>query len=360
MKVCHITTVHPQNDNRIFYKECISLKKEGYDVTLLVAGGLDHIIDGVKIISLKKEKNRIKGFFKTSIYNGFIAALKINADVYHFHDPELLFLGLMLKFKGKIVIYDIHENNSASILSKPYLKSQFLKESISRLFNFFEKNIIHFFDAIVTARPDITEKFKHLKIITLRNFPILELNKSDLKINSPDKKTVIYVGGMSKIRGTEILIDAFNAMPEYNLWLLGPIKENNIKNKIENSKENIKYHGIVEPFEVLSYIQKADIGIVTFLAVPNHIKTLATKPFEYMACGKPMIMSNFKYWEDTFRESSLYVDPLSKNEIINATQKLMIDYKLNNKMSKLNIRLSNEKYNWESESKKLINLYQNL
>ena len=63
MKVCHITTVHPQNDNRIFYKECISLKKEGYDVTLLVAGEFDQIIDGIKIISLKKENNRIKGFF---------------------------------------------------------------------------------------------------------------------------------------------------------------------------------------------------------------------------------------------------------------------------------------------------------
>lgn len=358
MKICHITTVHPKNDNRIFYKECISLKNNGHDVTLIVAGEIDHEVDGVNIIGLKKHPSRLKGFFKTSIFEVLKTAKKINADIYHFHDPELIFMGLILKIKGNRVIYDIHENNSAAIMSKPYLKSKFIKTLISKCFNLFEKTVIIFFDAIVTARPDITEKFKHKKIITLRNFPISYRNiNGDIKIKSNEKKSVIYVGVMTDSRGIVTLIDAFNEMPEYELWLLGIVRGDFLKKMIEDSQENVKYLGIVESFEVFQYIEKADVGIITFLPVPNHIRTLATKPFEYMACGKPIIMSNFSYWKETFGDSSLYVDPNSKEEIIDATKLLMNDNELFDKMAKKNRRLSKEKYNWDSESMKLLDLY---
>ena len=40
MKVCHLSSVHPRNDIRIFLKECISLKDAGYDLSYVVADGL--------------------------------------------------------------------------------------------------------------------------------------------------------------------------------------------------------------------------------------------------------------------------------------------------------------------------------
>jgi glycosyltransferase involved in cell wall biosynthesis len=361
MIICHITTVHTKDDNRIFYKECKTLFNNGFNICMIVAGENDHFFKGIKIFGLKKHKNRFVRFFKTSIIDVLKTTKKVNADVYHFHDPELIISGLFLKLLGKKVIYDIHENNSASIISKPYLKNKLIKYLLSKTINFLEKFCVRFFDAIVTARPDISEKFNHRKLITLRNFPILENSTHNKELHIKNsKRSVIYVGGMSKIRGIEVLIDAFNEMPEYNLLLLGPIKEHVIKNKIQLSNTNVKYLGTVEPFEVFKHINEADIGIVTFLAVPNHVKTLATKPFEYMACGKPMIMSNFNYWKDTFRESSLYVNPLIKSEIINVTRKLMNDDELYNNMSKLNFNLSKNTYNWDSESKKLIKLYKNL
>ena len=362
MKIVHLTTVHPQNDNRIFYKECVTLKKAGFDVNLIVADGQNTITDGVEIIAFPKAKGRLKRVFKTSIIDILKVCKKVDANAYHFHDPELIFAGLYLKLMGKKVVYDIHENTSASILSKPYIKSKIVKKIISKSFDIFEKMVANFFDAIVTARPDISKKFKHKNLITLRNFPILpDFSKMQEIEIKKDKPSVIFVGGMTEIRGIHQLLDAFeNYLDDVELWLLGPITEDKLKKRISSGVKNVKYFGIVEAYEVFSYIKKADIGIITFLPVPNHIETLATKPFEYMACGKPMIMSNFKYWQDTFKDSSIYVDPKNSLEIAQRIKDLLQDKDLMKKMSKQNLELSQKEYNWQKESQKLVDLYKGL
>lgn len=361
MKIAHLTSVHPENDNRIFYKECTTLLQEGYDVCLIVAGGETKMVNGIKIVSYPKTTGgRLKRMIKTSFFDMIRVCKKVDADIYHFHDPELIFTGLYLKFLGKKVIYDIHENNPASILSKPYIKSKLVQTVVSKIFDLFEKGTVNFFDAIVTARPDISLRFKHKKLITLRNFPILEdmLETETVEIHKT-KPSVIFVGGINSIRGIPELIKAFKLIPEIELWLLGPIKEKEIEKEIEE-QANVKYFGIVEAYNIFGYINKADIGIITFLPAPNHLHTLATKPFEYMACAKPMIMSNFTYWEETFGESSLYVDPTDIQAIAQTIKKLIEDEALRMKMSAKNLDLSKNEYNWTKESQKLIFLYKEL
>ena len=289
------------------------------------------------------------------------ACKEVNADIYHFHDPELIFTGLYLKILGKKVIYDIHENNPASILSKPYIKSALKKKILAIIFDSFEKIAIKFFDAIVTARPDITKRFNHKNMITLRNFPILpDLSKSNNIKITKTKPSVIYVGGMHSQRGTFELIDAFEFLDEYELWLLGPVKEKSLQEKIEKSSKNIRYFGLVEAYEVFEYINKADAGIITFLEEPNHVNTLATKPFEYMACAKPMIMSNFPYWKETFQESSLYVNPSNPKDIEYKVRQLLGDKELMTYMGELNRELSKNQYNWEKESQMLLKVYEEM
>lgn len=360
-KIAHITSVHPHNDNRIFYKECTTLVQEGNDVSLIVAGVESNNVNGIQVVGYaKSEGGRLKRMLRTSFFDMIKACRKVDADVYHFHDPELIFTGLYLKLIGKKVVYDIHENNPAAILSKAYIKSNFLKKILSKALNGLEQMSVRFFDAIVTARPDISARFKHKHLITLRNFPLLpDMSKIKEVEIIKTKPSVIFVGGMSSIRGIPELIQAFKLIPEIELWLLGPIKEKEIEKKIEE-QENIKYFGIVEAYDVFAYIDRADIGIITFLPVPNHLQTLATKPFEYMACAKPMIMSNFDYWEETFGESSLYVDPTDIQAIAETIKKLIVDEALRVKMSAKNLDLSKNEYNWTKESQKLVDLYKEL
>jgi glycosyltransferase involved in cell wall biosynthesis len=335
MKVAHITTVHPANDNRIYHKECVTLMKAGYEVFLIAAGIKSRKIQNINLVGYSKEKKRIKRIFKTSLFDLIKICKKVNADIYHFHDPEVIITGLYLKLIGKKVIYDIHENYPAAILNKNYIKYEWLRVLISKIFRLFEKISIKFFDAIVCARPDISKEHNHKRLITLRNFPILKnldnLKKKNIK---KEKKSVIYVGLMTENRGINQLIDSFEKFENCELWLLGPIFEKKLKKKILSKPKNIRYFGVVQPKEIFSYIFKADIGIITFLNLPNHTSTLATKPFEYMACGKPMIMSNFSYWKKTFNDSSLYVRPNDINDISKKVQYLLS----NNELRKKNVK----------------------
>jgi glycosyltransferase involved in cell wall biosynthesis len=338
------------------------LAEEGYDVSLVVAGATSEEINGVKVIGYTKNMGgRVRRMIHTSFFDMLKVCRSLNADIYHFHDPELIFVGLYLKLLGKKVIYDIHENNPASILSKPYIKSEWAKKTLSMAFDLFERTTVGFFDALVTARPDIIKRFKHHNMITLRNFPILpdfsKINNIAIKKTKP---SVIFVGGMTPLRGINELLDAFTTLDEYELWLLGPVNDSALKQRIEKQPKNVKYFGVVEAFEIFAYIQAADAGIITFLPAPNHMETLATKPFEYMACGKPMIMSDFPYWRETFGNSAIYVNPTDPQGIAESVKKLFLDKEKMISMGKFNQRLATEEYNWNREKEKLLNLYKDL
>ena len=121
MRICHLTSVHRYNDIRIFIKKSCSEALAGHEVHLIAPGAPDLEQKGVRLHSVpRNSENRLERMTKM-VWAIYHLALTIKGDLYIFHDPELIPIGLLLRARGNRVVYDIHEDMPRSILSKEYL-----------------------------------------------------------------------------------------------------------------------------------------------------------------------------------------------------------------------------------------------
>ena len=214
VKVCHVTSAHGVEDDRIFLKECISLAQNNY-VVYLVERGSTYDKDGVHIIGLGEvPEGRLKRIIKEA-RKAYQSAILIDADIYHLHDPELLRYALKLKRKGKTVIFDSHEDVPAQILDKTWIPKPF-RVLISRLYKTYETHVVKRIDAVVAATPHIAEQFvgSAKKIVTINNYPKLDDIQFQTKPFVERKLVVCYAGGIDDLRGEHIMIDAMKNAEE--------------------------------------------------------------------------------------------------------------------------------------------------
>lgn len=362
-KVCHITTVHPLFDTRIFYKECKTLAEAGYNVTLIVQHDKEETIEGINIIPLPRPQNRFQRMVSLVRY-AFKLAVKQDADIYHFHDPELIPIGLRLKKLGKKVIYDVHEDVPRQILSKYYFL-KIIRPTIAKLFELYENRASKHFDAIITATPFINERFIKLgcNAININNFPLLSEFMMDDTDWRKKERAVCYVGGLDEIRGLYQMIEAIGKI-DVKLILAGNFTTEEQKNKAMSLKgwQNVEYLGFVNREKVKEIFLRSMGGLVLFLPEPNHVNAQPNKMLEYMSEGLPVISSYFPLWRKIIEgnKCGICVNPLNPEEIAKA-----IEYLVNNpdearEMGKNGKRVVLEKYNWDKEKEKLLDLYRNI
>lgn len=364
-KIIHITSVHQRYDTRIFIKECQSSANNGYTVSLVVADGKgDEENSGVRIYDVGKLSGRMNRILKTT-KNAYQKALILDADIYHLHDPELIPIGLKLLKQGKKVIFDAHEDLPKQVLSKPYLKS-WQRKPLSWLIGKYEAYALSKFSGIVCATPSIYKKFSAINkniTVNVNNFPVLgELGDIDETVDWEKKKhQVCYVGGVTKIRGIEQVVQAMGLSNKAQLQLVGSFSETSVYDKIkmEFGWSNVVERGFLDRQAVKKVMKESVAGIVTFLPAPNHIDAQPNKMFEYMSAGLPIITSDFPLWKDIVdgNQCGIYVDPMNPKAIADAIDYVVTHPKEAQKMGENGRKAVLEKYNWDIEENKLLLFY---
>jgi glycosyltransferase involved in cell wall biosynthesis len=367
MKVVHITTVHPPFDTRIFHKQAKTLARAGYEVVLIAQHDGDEMVDGVKIVALPKPRNRFARIFGLT-WRAFHLSLRERADVYHFHDPELLPIGVLLKiFTRAKVIYDVHEDVPEQILTKHWIP-RLLRRPLARVFNAFEKLLARALDAVVVATEGIAEKFAQLKPIVIHNYPDLGmLPNPSTRHGEGKEKVLVYVGGISKIRGAIEMVQALeylNPAWDIRLDLIGKFEPPELEQELQGlpGYRRVRFLGWLPWSAAWKHAQITFAGLVLFHPAPNHTNSLPNKLFEYMAAGLPVVASNFPLWKEIVEGNrcGITVDPLDPKAIAQAIEYLLTHPEEARQMGENGRRAVVEQYNWEQEKGKLFKLYEKL
>lgn len=365
-KVCHVTSAHPRYDVRIFHKECKSLANNGFDVTLLVNDEIpSEIIDKVQIVSTQfKPRNRFERMIKSKKAIKKLM-LEVNADIYHFHDPELLPEASWIKKQGKIVIFDFHEDVSKQILFKTYIPKG-LRKFVSKAYEKYEKSKSKDFDALVTVTPKFVDRLKltNPNTIMITNYPVV--NKEIVVSEDQRKRAICFAGGVSQQWNHKNVIKAIEPIDNIEYILAGSGSSEYIdKMKALDGWKKVRYLGRIPHDEVQDVYNQSMIGM-TLLSNNTQVGdegTLGnTKIFEFMEAGLPIICSNNNIWKEIVDSYNcgIAINPNNVNEITNAINRIINDQDKVISMGQKGRQAALEKFNWHTQEKKLIELYRKL
>lgn len=357
--VCHVTSVHPWCDGRIFFKECISLS-QCYQVSLIAPNVDDVVKDGIMVFGVKLPQGRLGRMLHLNrVYQKMV---EVDADVYHFHDPELLSLGIKIKQKqGKHIIFDSHEDVPSQILDKQWIPFVF-RMSVSRLYSKLESRWLPQYDAVVSVTPSIVER---LQIINPRTYMVTNYPKyEEQEEECSYLPQVCFTGGISSLWGHEAVLSAI-AHLDCTYVLAGWGEKKYLEGlKSYPSWGKVKYLGKVTP-EKCKEIQRNSIAGMAICS-PSHNTggrrgTLGnTKIYEYMMAGIPVIATGFDLWKEVVEgnDCGICVNHSDIDQIAKA-----IGYYLENpqeakRQGDNGRRAVREKYNWTTQEQVLIHIYE--
>lgn len=366
--VAHVSTVHPRADTRIYVKELRTLGAAWPGAVCLCVqdGRGDETLEGgVSVIDMGP---RPVGRFGRSVvgsYRVWKTIRRLRPQVVHFHDPELIVVGLLLRLLGYRVVYDVHENVPQQIMQKTWLPSV-VRTPVSICARFVERLGGAVFDGVVAATPPIANRFPERKTVLVQNFPRAEeLMQADRKPMREREPLAVYVGGISEIRGVRGMVEALERMPSHygmTLSLAGNFASEALRQELQRMPGWSKVHdaGWLDRAAVAQVMARARVGLLVLHPVPNYVESQPVKLFEYMSAGLPVIASDFPLWREMAGECSLFVDPLEPQAIADAMAWLMDHPEEAERMGMKGRELVETRFNWAREGEKLVRFYDRL
>ena len=389
-------------DARVLY-EARTLIEAGHEVFLLCQnkpdGLSEEIVEGIKVLRVTMPQNYLWFVWNISCYGVYNPRWKKslarivkqeNIEALHIHDLPRVIMGLSVARRFNIpLVADLHENYSSAvsvwrksdshrshrlilaIISPPFLWKQIEGFSIRRA------------DRVITIVDEAREYYIATYGVSLNKFVIL-MNAPDLAnfysfpidVEIVEKYeqyfTITYIGNFGPHRDIKTAIlampEILQAIHNAKLVLVGSgSTELALKSLVNDMQLNqaVEFTG-QQPFDKIpSYITASNVCLHTYVK-STALQSTASSPhkvFQYMAMSKPSIIASSQESADRLvsnAKAGLIYSAENPHSLALAVIQLYQNSDLANKMGEAGKKAVIDKYNWDEEGKKLVDLYEQL
>ena len=378
--VCHISTVHPTFDQRIFHRECWTLANAGYQTHLIVEAEQSEEVEGIRIHAVDQPRKVTPGAHLPRrlrrLREAKKLAIQLDADIYHLHDPELMPLGSWLKKRTDArVIFDSHENNVGYIKQKAHLPKLLRKWVLQPMMTGLERKAARTLDAIVAADQGVARIFKDdyqaRRVETIHNFPRLDLFLTDSieQGNNWPEVDLVYHGSIPEyhLEVTFAVAEELRKIDCHATWSFfgrgasAEWVEQQVRQR--NLQDLFHYDPVRIPHEqVAARVSKAKLGFIPLPDLPKFQDNIPTKLFEFMALGMPVVLSDLPPSRPFVGDgaAAVMVAPDDYAGYAREIARLLRDDELRHRMGQHGKKLVVDQFNWASESQLLLDLYDSL
>lgn len=365
--VCYFTS-KDDNDIRVFHKECVSLVKAGYDVTMICPNAKSRIQQGVKIIGVEYSAKTDRERFTILPKLLYQKALEVNADIYQFNDPASIGYGSKLKRMGKKVIFDAFEDHPSMWMNRGNGLKGFVYKFIGFVYKQYEMVKCKEFDAAIVCYHWTRDRFKKVNnnVELVLNFPVI--NREEIKerpLRTTDDIKICYAGTISDAWNIPTLINAIENLNGVRFNLAGWTGDE-LMNRMKSLKgwKKVNFLGKLPKQEVNEKIYNySDIGVALYHYSPlckGMVGNMSNnKLFEYLLMGMPVICTDFDLWKEVVEKNhcGICVNPSDENAIAEAIRYIQEHKEEAYQMGLNGQRAVLTEYNWDSQERILLSVY---
>lgn len=369
MKVCHVISGYFRNDARNFQRQAKSLKQVGYDVCFVTNDQEpDEEIEGINFISCSRHypRWRVLVAAKTQFLPEL---LRVNADVYQLHSPELLPLVNPLRRHGKLIVYDAHEDLPRHLIEKEWVP-KFFRWPLSWLAESYMSTVLRQIDEVISPHSHVVAHLqkKIQRGVLVANFPRLsQMPEVTLAEYAARSSRVCYTGTVYAYSNQESTLDAIAAIPQVRYTVAGYVDDRHrAALATRTGYRQSEYLGRLGQMELRKLYQSSIAGLVIYDYKQNLGWKLGSygtnKIFEYMEAGLPIICTNYTLWRDIVErhDCGICVEPGSVDGIRDAINQLDKDRNQAWRMGQNGRNAVRTEFNWTSEERKYLDVYTRL
>ena len=358
-RVLLVSTVHPATDPRIVGKIASSLRQHFEVQVLLPDQPVSDDFFNVRLPFFKRILQRVLVAHPVILLH----FLRTRPQFVHIFVAELLPLAFVFQWFGAEVIYEVQENLYKKIPLKTYNRGWLWV----RLFQFFDQKARKQFKIVFTEDAYLNEYQNLTKpYAVVHNFAASEGLSVLPPVPNLDQPTFFYAGVISVERAFDTLVKAIVVVkkkyPSVRVQLFGPVRIPNVTQLegYQEVKDNLIFYGYQSQKQAFVYAREALAGIALLKPVGDYIDSYPTKLFDYMALALPVITSDLPLLTHVVdgSECGFCVNPYDAGALAEQLIRCIENPQNLKKMGENGRNAIKEKYNWDNESKKLLEVYQ--